>query len=287
MAGVDGSPSALDAALWAAGEASRRHLPLRLVHAFGWTTQLVVGHPGLGEQRRDLMLEHARRDLAAAASAVAGHSVDVESELVLGNPIEVLVAESRRAELLVVGDSGLSRVGGLLLGSVAVALASRGACPVAVVRGARTAASAPVVVGIDGSPVSEAALAFAYEEAAILGAPLVVVHTWMDVVVDPMPSPLVEWKDLQIEEQAVLGERLAGWAEKYPDVRVRRVVARDRPAHALLEEAAGAQLVVVGSRGRGGFAGLLLGSVSHAMLHRSPCPVAVVRSPGSGESGSW
>lgn len=283
VAGIDGSQSALDAARWAADEAARRHDRLRLVHAFGWTTESMGGHPELGERRRDIMLEHARRDLAAAEAAVAAHApgVPVESELVVGYPIGVLVRESRRVELVVVGDRGLSRVGGLLLGSVAITLASHGGCPVVVVRGVGQAVepTAPVVVGIDGSPVSELALAFAYEEAALRDAPLVAVHTWTDLVADPVIAPLLDWEAIEVDEQVVLAERLAGWAEKFPDVVVRRVVTRERPAHALLEEAVGAQLVVVGSRGRGGFAGLVLGSVSHAVLHRSPCPVAVVR-PG-------
>ncbi|GAA3232517.1 universal stress protein [Pseudonocardia petroleophila] len=287
VVGIDGSQSALEAARWAADEASRRHLRLRLVYAFGWTTELVVGHPGLGERRRDIMLEHARRDLAAAEAVAVEHApgLAVERELVVGYPIGVLVTESRRADLVVVGDRGLSRIGGLLLGSVAMALAAHGACPVVVVRGAgqELPASAPVVVGIDGSPVSEAALAFAYEEASLRGAPLVAVHTWMDLVADPVIAPLLDWEAIEVDERVVLGERLAGWAEKYPDVPVRRVVTRDGPAHALLKEAVGARLLVVGSRGRGGFAGIVLGSVGHALLHRSPCPVAVVRPEEPGE----
>lgn len=289
VVGIDGSDSALETARWAADEAARRHSRIRLVHAFGWTTEVVVGHPALGEQRRDVLLDHARRHLAAAAAAAAERApgVTVEQELVVGHPIAVLVAESRHAELLVIGDRGLGRIGGLLLGSVAMALASHGQCPVVVARGAEEelTASAPVVVGIDGSPVSERALAFAYEEAALCGAPLVAVHTWLDLVADPAVGLLMDWEAIEAEEQAVLGERLAGWAQKYPDVPVRRVVTRDGPTHALLTEAAGARLMVVGTRGRGGFAGLLLGSVSHAVLHRSPCPVAVVRPEEPGERG--
>lgn len=281
VVGIDGSQSALGAARWAADAASRRRSSLRLVYAFGWIDEPMIGHPELGNRRRGIMLEHARRDLATAEGAVAAHApgVAVGSELVVGYPISVLAAESSRAELLVIGDRGLGRVGGLLLGSVAVAMASHGACPVVVVReaGQEVPASAPVVVGVDGSPASEAALEFAYEEAARRGAPLVAVHTWTDLVADPVIAPLLDWEAIEVDEQLLLAERLAGWAEKYPDVPVRRVVTRDRPAHALLKEAVGAQLVVVGSRGRGGFAGLLLGSVSHALLHRSPCPVAVVR----------
>lgn len=287
VVGVDGSDGALETARWAADEAARRRARIRLVHAFGWTTEVVAGHPALGEQRRDVLLDHARRHLVTAAAAVAGRAPDVpvEHELVVGHPIAVLVGESRGAELLVIGDRGLGRIGGLLLGSVAVALASHGACPVVVVRGAELEppSSAPVVVGIDGSEVSERALAFAYEEAALCGAPLVAVHTWLDLVCDPAAGLLVDWAAVEAEEHAALGERLAGWARTHPDVPVRRVVTRDGPALALLTEAEGARLVVVGSRGRGGFAGLLLGSVSHAVLHRSPCPVAVVRPEGAGE----
>ncbi len=284
VVGIDGSQSALEAARWAADEALRRRLSLRLVAAFGWTTEVVVGHPGLGDRHREIMLAHTHRALRAAEAAVLEHAPDVEvtRELIVGYPIGVLVAESRRAELIVVGDRGLSRVGGLLLGSVAMALAAHGACPVVVVRGTvpATAAPAPVVVGIDGSPASEAALEFAYDEAATRGAPLVAVHAWFDMVADPVLAPLLDWDAIEDDERVVLAERLAGWAEKYPDVEVRRVVVRDRPVHALLGEAAGAALLVVGSRGRGGFAGLVLGSVGHALLHRSPCPLAVVRPAG-------
>ena len=135
----------------------------------------------------------------------------------------------------------------------------------------------PVVVGVDGSPTSEAAVGFAYEAAATRGVPLVAVHTWWDLMVDPTFAPLLDWDALEADEREVLAERLAGWGEKYPDVHVQRLVMHDRPARALLAQAAGAQLVVVGTRGRGGVAGLLLGSVSHALLHHAPCPVAVVR----------
>jgi nucleotide-binding universal stress UspA family protein len=100
---------------------------------------------------------------------------------------------------------------------------------------------------------------------------LVAVHTWGDQRADPIFGALLDW------ERQVLAERLAGWAEKYPDVTVRRVVTRDAPANRLLAQAQQAQLVVVGSHGRGGFAGLVLGSVSHALLYHAPCPVAVVR----------
>jgi len=200
----------------------------------------------------------------------------------------VLLAESTRAELVVLGDRGLGGFAGLLIGSVAVALAAHAACPVVVVRGAEpdrtTSRPEPVVVGVDGSPAGEAAVAFAFEAAALRGVPLVAVHTWRDLLVDATMAPLVDWDAVEADEREVLAERLAGWGEKYPDVEVRRLVTRDRPAHALVQESGRAQLVVVGSRGRGGIAGMLLGSVSQALLHHSACPVVVTRpAPASAE----
>jgi nucleotide-binding universal stress UspA family protein len=122
--------------------------------------------------------------------------------------------------------------------------------------------------------VSEAALAYAFEAADARSAELVVVYAWRDLLLD-QSTPL----DEAIEQQgrAELAERLAGWGAKYPDVPVRRVVVRDIPARAIVEQSVTAQLVVVGSHGRGSLGGLLLGSVSNAVLHRAECPVVVVR----------
>ncbi len=150
--------------------------------------------------------------------------------------------------------------------------------------GASMTVSLPVVVGVDGSPTSEAAVGFAYEAAASRRVGLVAVHTWSDTVADPELAVLLDRQVIEDGERRVLAERLAGWGEKFPDVAVERVVTCDGPAHALLGRAAGAQLVVVGSRGRGEFAGLVLGSVSNALVHRAPCPVAVVRPADAGRT---
>jgi nucleotide-binding universal stress UspA family protein len=281
VVGVDGSESALRAVRWAAAEAARRGVPLRIVTAFAWIEGHPVGEIGLGRSYRDIMLDESRRFLTEAA-AVAERAVgglDVEQQLIVGFPTPVLTAESRLARLVVIGDRGLGGVSGLLLGSVATALAAHADAPVVVVRGDEQVPDprAPIVVGVDGSPVSEAALAFAYEAADALGAPLTAVHTWRDAAVDLTVAPLLDWDAIEADERVVLAERLAGWSEKHPDVPVQRLVPRDRPARALVELSRRAQLVVVGSRGRGGFAGMLLGSVSNAVLHRAHCPVAVVR----------
>ncbi len=179
------------------------------------------------------------------------------------------------AQLVVVGDRGRGGVGGLLLGSVAATLAAHGACPVVVVRGIEPP-EGPVVVGIDGSPLSEPALAAAFEAAAARAVPLVAVYAWRDLLLDPGLASH-DWAVVEQQGRAELAERLAGWSGKYPDVPVRRVVVRDGPARALVEQSVTAQLLVVGSHGRGGVGALLLGSVSHAVLHRSHCPVMIVR----------
>ena len=220
---------------------------------------------------------------AARIAADVRPEVGTTMQVAIGAPIEVLGSEARRAQLLVLGDRGLGGLAGLLLGSVAVGLAAHGACPVVVVRGERGRAGneeRPVVVGIDDSSISEAALAFAFEAAAARGVGLVVVHAWSPTAIDDALAPVMDWGAAMAEEDAVLGERLAGWEQKYPGVAVRRTVVRDGAVRALVAASRDAQLVVVGSRGRGNATGLLLGSVSHGVLHASHCPVAIVR-PGT------
>jgi len=157
--------------------------------------------------------------------------------------------------------------------------AGQSACPVVVVRGTPTApgGSLPVVVGIDGTPLSEAAIAFAFDVAAGWRAPLVAVHTWLDQLNDPSLAYLVDWQSASLQAEELLAERLAGWSEKYPDVPVQRLVARGLAGHALLDQAAKAQLVVVGSRGHGEIAGLLIDAVSNILVHKAACSVAIVR----------
>jgi nucleotide-binding universal stress UspA family protein len=205
----------------------------------------------------------------------------VEQVDVDGDPAVVLAGESKRAELVVLGDRGLGGFTGLLLGSVAVALSAHAACPVVVVRGVEADPAVsrpePVVVGVDGSQGSTAAVDFAVESAVLRGVPLVAVHAWRDVLVDATMAPLVDWDAVESDEREVLAERLAGTRAEHPDLVLRRLVVRDRPARALVDESRNAQLVVVGSRGRGGMQGLLLGSVSQQLLHHAHCPVAVVR----------
>jgi len=286
VVGVDGSGSAYRAVEWAAAEAARRGAELRLVRAFSWTTsERPVRDGGRVAQYRDELLKFARSQVARAARIAADVRPEVETttQVAVGAPIEVLGSEARRAQLLVLGDRGLGGLAGLLLGSVAVGLAAHGACPVVIVRGERGAAGneeSPVVVGIDDSSISEAALAFAFDAAAARGVGLVVVHAWSPTAIDDALAPVMDWDAATAEEDALLAERLAGWEQKHPEVAVRRTVVRNGAVRSLVAASREAQLVVVGSRGRGNATGLLLGSVSHGVLHASHCPVAIVR-PGT------
>jgi nucleotide-binding universal stress UspA family protein len=285
VVGVDGSASALQAVRWAAAEAARRGAVLRLVATYAVPAGRPIGDPGLGMDYRAAVRGSALAHLATAAHAVGevAPALTVEQAPVEGFPAAVLQGESHAAALVVLGDRGLGGFTGLLIGSVAVALAAHAACPVVVVRGPEPGTSAvhtgPVVVGVDGSPAGEAAVGFAFEAAAMRAVPLVAVHTWQDLLSEATRVPRFDLDAVAADENQVLAEQLAGWSEKYPDVTVRRLVVRDRPAHALVQESARAQLVVVGSRGLGGLAGMLLGSVSHAVLHHARSPVAVVRPP--------
>ena len=167
------------------------------------------------------------------------------------------------------------------MGSVSVQVAAHARCPVVIVHDtpAQAEAGAPVVVGVDGSEVSSSAIAYAYEQASSRGVGLTVVHAWwLDNIEDAAAAAIwtVDWQTFAEEEQALVAESLAGWEEKYPDVAVRRHSVRGLPVEALIRESKNACLVVVGTRGRGGFGGLLLGSVSQGVMHRAQCPVAIV-----------
>lgn len=262
IAGVDGSSSALGAVRWAAREAALRKRPLRLVH---------VGNAGEDASRR--LSEAGEQALASAPG------VDVRSAVCAGAAAEHLITESETASMVVLGSHGLGGFPGMLVGSVAGALAAHGRCPVVVVRGTAPQ-DAPVVAGIDASPSGDAALAFALEEANLRRVPVLAVHTWTDMTMGETWSVLpidADYEGVAEDERRLLAERLAGWREKYPDVDVRPVVLRDRPVRGLLDAGRDAQLIVVGSRGRGDFGAVGLGSTSQPLLHHSPCPVAVVR----------
>lgn len=280
--GVDGSAEARVAVDWAAREAARRGMRLTLVHVLpGATMQAWVQAPLPADYYEEL--RRAGEEILAAAvqdarAAGGDELVDVDEQIVTGAPVPALVDISKQAGLIVVGSRGLGKWGRRLLGSVSTGLVQHARCPVAVIHDTDPLiphpAQAPVVVGIDGSPASEHATEIAFDAASRRGVELVAVHTWRDA---GYVLPGDDWSEVQPEEDMLLAERLAGYQERYPDVRVRRVVKRDQPARCLLEEAENAQLLVVGSHGRGGFTGMLLGSVSSEVVQSARIPVIVAR----------
>jgi nucleotide-binding universal stress UspA family protein len=287
VAGVDGSASALNAAVWAADEAARRHLPLRLVYAVDLSPLAYSGGFRPSPNYANHVEAEGRNALGEAAAAVELPHPDLDVTTVLrgSSSVQTLIDESDNARLVVLGSRGLGGFAGLLAGSNAVALVSHGRCPVAIIRGGQPAVDGPVVVGVDGSPNSEAAVEIAFEEASLRGVGLTAVHTWVQFASDSAYAYARQFAtsmdDVQASETELLAASLAGWQEKYPNVTVARVVMRDRPARCLIDHAAGAQLLVVGSRGHGGFTGMLLGSTSQALIYHAPCPLLVARSAKS------
>ncbi|MGW4029571.1 universal stress protein [Streptomyces sp. NPDC004838] len=284
VVGVDGSQSSLAAVETAAREARLRGRGLHVVHAFIWPQMHVSVGPSSVGPRDGGLRNIAERVLSEAVDHARATVPDVEvtQDLVTGDPLTVLEAQSRNASLMVVGSRGMGGFIGLLVGSTAVHLAAYGRCPVLVVRGTPDP-SGPIVLAVDGSPEAAAAVGFAFAEASLRGAELVALHVWNTWTErgddDPgYPQNLVDGVDrLRETEERVLAEALSGWTDEYPDVTVHRRLVRERIRPALIDASESAQLLVVGARGRGGFKGLLLGSVSQAVLHHAHCPVAVVR----------
>ncbi|WP_017594138.1 universal stress protein [Nocardiopsis potens] len=292
VVGVDGSRTARRALGWAAEAAADRGTGLLVLHAvsmplvsvpFGRPIRLPPT-PEVADRASSLLAD------AAAEAEAARPRTPVRTRVSASDPAPALIKASEEAGLVVVGSRGLGGAGSLFLGSVSIRVAAHARCPVVVVPPGegRRRGRPRVAVGVDGSPGSAAALRFALEEAARTGAGLTAVYAW-----EPHrpADPFLLGADLDEEERRNLESRAdklvrrmldeAG-DERTGDVPVRVLVVRDQPAHALLEAGAEADMIVVGSRGRGGFRGLLLGSVGQAVLHHAPVPVAVVHGHADG-----
>jgi nucleotide-binding universal stress UspA family protein len=291
VVGVDGSAESKVAVRWAARQATMRNLPLTLVTAIATP---IFGSAALDWPAARLshdvhecqkhQADNARQTLDEAIKVVEDIAQDIgrpeiNSEVFYSEPVPTLVDLSKDAQMVVVGCRGQSALRRGLFGSVSTGLVHHADCPVAVIHDELLSRMRlnrlPVVVGVDGSPASELATAIAFDEASRRGADLVALHAWCDHDTSGMPS--IEWSACQSTAQETLAERLAGWEERYPNVRVRRLVVWEHPARHLLEESESAQVVVVGSHGRGGYAGMLLGSVSTAVVHAARTPVIVAR----------
>jgi nucleotide-binding universal stress UspA family protein len=283
VVGVDGSPSSLTAVEQAAEEAELRGFGLSVVHALTWPpVPISPGTPAyeLGEEALLSRSEGILGDALARARSVAP-GVEVTGEIIYGDPLTVLVEQSCSAPLVAVGSRGLGGFPGLLLGSVSVHLSAHARCPVLVARGTPDP-SGPIVLGVDGSPGGRPATGFAFAEASLRKAELVAAHVWSEWTVPVSPPEeksmpyAYEPGMLREGEERLLAEAVSGWCDTYPDVSVERRAVRGRTREELINASEDARLLVVGARGRGGFAGLLLGSVSQAALHHARSPVVVV-----------
>lgn len=305
VVGLDGSAAAAKALQWAAREAAGRGVPLRVVSVsdpYGRLeeplseaefvavlrgAQAQTGQPPREDAEANALLVDAR----AVALRLGAPDVQVEGRV--GGVVESLLDAAAGARMLVIGMTGVGERAGVAVGSTAKALASHAECPVVIVPlgyvlDAALPVAGPVVVGVDGSPTSDGALAAGFAAAAWRRAPLVAVHAWRDIAV---PATLTAEAGApgdaaagvaRAAEDGALRERLARWRDRYPAVQVTALVEMDRPVRALARLGADAQLVVVGSRGRGGFTGMLLGSTSSALMHTLDTPLMIVRAPRGG-----
>jgi len=277
---VDGSPESDAAIAWAAHEGAMRAVPVTLVHVISPVLISVPVEPMFNphdwyERSARQILESAEETLRSSWSGA--RPADVRTVTAHAAVVPALLEASESAQMVVVGNRGRGRLARLVLGSVSGGLLHRARCPVAVIRAEADipAADGPIVVGIDGSRASEAATALAFDEASRRRVDLVALHAWRDVGSDLIME--ADWHQYKAEGRALLAEHLAGWQKRYPDVTVEQELVCDEPAHWLAEASRRAQLVVVGSRGRGGFAGMLLGSTSSAVAQTSSAPLIVVR----------
>jgi len=280
VVGVDGSEVSLAATRWAAREAGLRGVPLRIVLAFeyAWPRADFVGTPP-GEQEAR---EHADQLLAAAVAEAraAAPDVDITSQAIRGKPAATLIDTAALSDLLVLGSRGHGGFVNLLLGSISQQVATHANAPVAVIRGDNDHTGGPVVVGVDGSESTAHTLEIAFQEAAARGATLTAIKAyelpvvWSGYGIGPQTFDVAE---IEAAEHKFLDDAVAPWRDKYPSVHVETLVARGTAAETLIGVSKTAELVVVGTRGHGGFAGLLLGSVGQQLLHYAHSPVLIVR----------
>lgn len=266
VVGYDGSPSADCALRWAVAEGRLRNAPVRLVHIVEWPVIVVPGASGwLSEQQR--LKAKAGLDEAMAA---AGGALPVS--IVEGSVAGTICEMSRDASMIVLGSRGHGGFSGLLIGSVSMSVAVHAACPVVVVRGGERAdpESRPVTVGVDDSAEARLAARFGFQEAQSRGCGLVAIRAWHPAGADPTG-------ELETAERVALREVLDEEIVAHRSVPVATRLVVGRAAKTLIDASKEAQLVVVGSRGMGGFKGLLLGSVGQQLLHHGHCPVMVVR----------
>ena len=281
VVGYDGSPASETAVWWAADEARRRRARVRL----NYVLPLPILSSPMGVSTpvpTDGVRQVAEQLLGEVAQQIRERfpTLSVDAVVTFGGAAPVLLQEATEAVLVVLGSRGLGEFRDLATGAVSAHVATHAPCPVVVPRWESERATNGIVVGVDGSELSLDAVEFAFEQAQARQVPLTAVMAWHDPVSTGPDDPLPQVYDMDLLEQetgALLAESIAGQREKFPDVPVRQKLVRGRPDDVLVAAGRTAELLVVGSRGRGAFGGLLLGSTSRALVHHASCPVAVVR----------
>ena len=274
VVGFDGSPCSTQAVNWALIDAARRGAQVLLCHVAGGRGAIGEGDDPVGTSGGETLArgtDYARQ---------RAPSVDVVPTLLFGNPARQLIEAASGAVLLVVGMRGNGGFHELRLGSVSAQAARHAHCTVVVVAegGGHEDRRRQVVVGVDGSASSDLALAFAFDQAARRQAELRAIHVFDGSTIQIMANlPQADVRRLHVNAADTLHELLGRHAQDNPGVLVSSAVLSGAPATTLTSAAADAELLVLGSRGHGDVATLMLGSTSHTVLHNATCPVAVVR----------
>ncbi|AZP15412.1 universal stress protein [Streptomyces aquilus] len=296
IVGLDGSSESRAAADWAAREARLRGSPLRLVHVWEGVPEAMAESPTPGAESFQHWVERIPRE--AAAGLRARHpGVDVTTEQIVGRAYEVLPGLAEEADLLALGSRGLSGIGGFMIGSVGLAVVAHAECPVVLVRAGEQAADEhtsdptgmpsvttpyrPVVLGLDTDSPDEAVIGFAFDAAARRQTSLRVVHGWNPppYYAYRLPADLEYHGELSTQQAKALTETVLPWRRKYPTVEVVEESHWGRAGNFLMDASRDASLVVVGRRIRRSPFGAHIGPVTHAVLHHSAAPVAVVPHP--------
>jgi nucleotide-binding universal stress UspA family protein len=282
VVGVDGSVSSDLAVEWAADAAQLRERQLKIVYV------MEAPGPRIAYEHVSAELSAAARELTSRAESIARArhpALRIDSAAVHDDTAHALIRESDHASMVVVGNRGHGGFYDLVLGSTSLQTAMYAHCPVAVIR-PRAEATEPssrgrIIVGVDGSPRSAASLELAFAEADLRDVGLTAVHAWLGVMGEESAGMayMHETDVLEANASTLLQEAIAGWRARYPQVDVREIAVQGSAAGALINQSMGAEVVVVGCRGHGGFAGLLLGSVSQAVIHHAGCPVLVAHAP--------
>jgi nucleotide-binding universal stress UspA family protein len=277
VVGIDGSPAATAALEWAADDATRKGAILKIVCVREpWASDFPF-HAAPGSN--DVLRKNYDEILTAAADRAHERAPDIEvtTAQAIGAVVERLKSESESADTLVLGSRGMDGFTGLVLGSVGMGVAGHAASPVVIVRHSAQTVYGEIVVGFDGSAHSEAALEYAFEQARLRHAQLHIIYAWQALTFASRADYAGLLDEALERESRTVDQCLALWSHKHPDVRVKESIVYSHPVPVLVGASCTADLAVVGSRGLGNLGSALLGSVSHGLLHRAHCPVAVVR----------